>query len=441
MMVMKFGGTSVGSASRMKEVAQIIDRGERVMVVLSAVSGTTNKLVEIAPSFSSGEKQKGLDTISTLEQSYVPMLQELFSTEKGKEAGKAILDFHFELLRSFARNGFGLRQYKEVLAQGELISTQLFYQYLLEQNKKTVLLNALDFMRIDEDGEPQMEYIAAQLNEKLAEQKDAQLIVTQGFICRNPLGEIDNLQRGGSDYSASLIGAAIGVEEIQIWTDIDGMHNNDPRHVEGTFPVRHLSFDEAAELAYFGAKILHPSSVNPARKAGIPVRLKNTMQPDALGTLISSQSDPGNIKAIAAKDNIIAIRVVSNRMFLAYGFLRNVFEVFERYKTPIDMITTSEVAVSLTIDQDLHLDAIVKELETFASLEIDREMSIVSVVGDNLADRSGSINAVVQSMQEIPLRMVSCGGSRNNISMLIETRYKISALKALNVGLFQTVSA
>jgi aspartate kinase len=219
------------------------------------------------------------------------------------------------------------------------------------------------------------------------------------------------------------------------------MHNNDPRHVEGTFPVRHLSFDEAAELAYFGAKILHPSSVNPARKAGIPVRLKNTMQPDALGTLISSQSDPGNIKAIAAKDNIIAIRVVSNRMFLAYGFLRNVFEVFERYKTPIDMITTSEVAVSLTIDQDLHLDAIVKELETFASLEIDREMSIVSVVGDNLADRSGSINAVVQSMQEIPLRMVSCGGSRNNISMLIETRYKISALKALNVGLFQTVSA
>jgi aspartate kinase len=312
---------------------------------------------------------------------------------------------------------------------------------LLEQNKKTVLLNALDFMRIDEDGEPQMEYIAAQLNEKLAEQKDAQLIVTQGFICRNPLGEIDNLQRGGSDYSASLIGAAIGVEEIQIWTDIDGMHNNDPRHVEGTFPVRHLSFDEAAELAYFGAKILHPSSVNPARKAGIPVRLKNTMQPDALGTLISSQSDPGNIKAIAAKDNIIAIRVVSNRMFLAYGFLRNVFEVFERYKTPIDMITTSEVAVSLTIDQDLHLDAIVKELETFASLEIDREMSIVSVVGDNLADRSGSINAVVQSMQEIPLRMVSCGGSRNNISMLIETRYKISALKALNVGLFQTVSA
>jgi aspartate kinase len=441
MMVMKFGGTSVGSASRMKEVAQIIDRGERVMVVLSAVSGTTNKLVEIAQSFSSGEKQKGLDTISTLEQSYVPMLQELFSTEKGKEAGKAILDFHFELLRSFARNGFGLRQYKEVLAQGELISTQLFYQYLLEQNKKTVLLNALDFMRIDEDGEPQMEYIATHLNEKLAEQKDAQLIVTQGFICRNPLGEIDNLQRGGSDYSASLIGAAIGVEEIQIWTDIDGMHNNDPRHVEGTFPVRHLSFDEAAELAYFGAKILHPSSVNPARKAGIPVRLKNTMQPDALGTLISSQSDPGNIKAIAAKDNIIAIRVVSNRMFLAYGFLRNVFEVFERYKTPIDMITTSEVAVSLTIDQDLHLDAIVKELETFASLEIDREMSIVSVVGDNLADRSGSINAVVQSMQEIPLRMVSCGGSRNNISMLIETRYKISALKALNVGLFQTVSA
>lgn len=441
MNVMKFGGTSVGSPQRMKEVAAIIDRGENVVVVLSAVSGTTNKLVDIGHAYSSNEKQKALDIINVLQSSYSVFLDELFSTNEGKTAGTEIIQNHFDLLRSFSRNGFGVRQYKEILAQGEMISTQLFFQYMKECGKDAVLMNALDFMRIDEDGEPVMEQIKRSLAQLLS-QNTARFVITQGFICRNPLGEIDNLKRGGSDYSASLIGAAIGADEIQIWTDIDGMHNNDPRIVEGTFPVRQLSFDEAAELAYFGAKILHPSSVNPARSAGIPVRLKNTMKPDAPGTLIAEHaSEPGTIKAIAAKDGIIAIRIVSNRMFLAYGFLRRVFEIFERYKTPIDMITTSEVAVSLTIDQDVNLDQILSELNEIASVEIDRDLSIVCVVGDNLESESGFAGRILAGLQDLPVRMVSCGGSKNNVSLLIASSNKNHALNLLNSALFTKVTA
>ncbi|MFZ5554207.1 MAG: aspartate kinase [Bacteroidota bacterium] len=441
MIVMKFGGTSVGSPVRMHDVARIINNGRPVIVVLSAVSGTTNKLVDIAYDFSNGKKEDGLSKISILEASYSPFINELYTTKEKKTEAAEFLKNIFDQLRSFARNGFGMKQYREVLAQGEIISTQLFFWYMLEQNKNAVLINALEFMRVDENGEPVMWYLQENMQRLLTAHKDFQFIITQGFICRNPLGEIDNLKRGGSDYSASLIGAAIQAEEIQIWTDIDGMHNNDPRIVENTYPVRHLSFDEAAELAYFGAKILHPSSVNPARSAGIPVRLKNTMDPTAAGTLISADSEKGIIKAVAAKDNIIAVRIVSNRMLLAYGFLRNVFEVFERYKTPIDMISTSEVAVSVTIENEQYLKQIENELAEIATVEVDRDMTIIAIVGDDLSDRRGYASQVFMSLKEIPVRMVSFGGSKNNVSLLVEKKYKNEALRALNEGLFNPVMA
>lgn len=438
---MKFGGTSVGSASRMREVAQIIESENPVLVVLSAVSGTTNKLIEIANAYTKADKQSAAKLIDSLEAQYFLLIDELYDSPNGKQEGKRIIEHHFNILREFSRNGFSERHYREILAQGELISTQLFNRFLLELNKNVVLINALDFMRIDEDAEPVMDYISSHLTKILNENKSAQYIITQGFICRNPMGEIDNLKRGGSDYTASLIGAAIHSEEIQIWTDIDGMHNNDPRIVEDTFPVRQLSFDEAAELAYFGAKILHPSSVNPARTYGIPVRLKNTMKPDAEGTLISESSTPGVIKAVAAKDQIIAIRIVSNRMLLAFGFLRKVFEIFERYKTPIDMISTSEVAVSLTIDNDSQLEAILNELNEIANVDIDRDQSIICVVGDHIVDLPGFAAAIFDSLKSISIRMVSCGGSKNNVSLLLPTQYKNEALKSLNVGLFKKATA
>ena len=437
MIVMKFGGTSVGSALRMKDVAQIIDSGQQVLVVLSAVSGTTNTLVQISDSLLASDKVRATHLISELEKKYVVLVDELFSSDQFKSTGHEIIRVHFDLLRSVTQNGFTLKASCEVLAQGELLSTQLFYQLLLEQNKKAVLLNALDFMRVDEEQEPLMDYLAEQLTPLLNENKNADYIITQGFICRNPKGEISNLKRGGSDYSASLIGAAVQAEEIQIWTDIDGMHNNDPRIVTDTYPIRNLSFDEAAELAYFGAKILHPSSVNPARKAGIPVRLKNTMSPASEGTLISSKSDKDVVKAVAAKDHITAIRIVSNRMLLAYGFLRKVFEVFERYRTPIDMISTSEVAVSITIDNDQFLNEILQELKEIANVEIDRELTIVCIVGDNLVRLSGLGARIFESLKEIPIRMVSFGGSNNNLSLLIQSSEKEKALRQLNTGLFK----
>lgn len=439
MRVMKFGGTSVGSAVRMHDVARIIEGQQPVMVVLSAVSGTTNKLVEIAGHLLAKEKQAALNKMEQLQSSYLPFVDVLFAAENSKTDGYAIIQHYFEQLKSLAVNGFGLRQQKEVLAIGEMISTHLFFRLLQEQNKSVVLLNALDFMRVDQDGEPQMNYIASQLEELLSLHSGKDIYVTQGFICRNLLGEIDNLKRGGSDYSASLIGAAVGSDEIQIWTDIDGMHNNDPRVVSNTHPVRQLSFDEAAELAYFGAKILHPSSVNPARKSGIPVRLKNTMKPGAEGTLISDRSLPGVIKAVAAKDNIIAIRIVSNRMLLAHGFLRKVFEIFERYKTPIDMISTSEVAVSLTIDDDERLDSILDELNEIAKVEVDRGQTIICIVGDNIVDLPGFAAKIFDSLKSVSIRMVSCGGSRNNVSLLVATKNKNEALNALNVGLFNNI--
>ncbi|MDX5348030.1 MAG: aspartate kinase, partial [Hymenobacteraceae bacterium] len=406
------------------------------IVVLSAMSGTTNKLVEIAEQLYQKQTQKAVELIETLYTNYKQVVAELYQDDKIKEQAQELIRVHFEHIRSFTQDLFTSHEERAILAQGELLSTALFQLFLQEQQIESVLLPALNFMRIDANEEPDLAYIEQHLQAELAKYPNDNLFVTQGYICRNAFGEIDNLKRGGSDYSASLIGAALNAQEIQIWTDIDGMHNNDPRVVKDTYPIAELSFDEAAELAYFGAKILHPSSVLPAKQKNIPVRLLNTLQPEARGTLITSKTTQGNIKAVAAKDGIVAIKIKSSRMLLAYGFLRSVFEVFERYKTPIDMITTSEVAVSLTIDNTRHLTEILEELKQFGTVEVDGDHTIVCVVGDFLEESTGSGLQVFQSLKEIPIRMISYGGSKNNISLLINTEDKEKALVALNEGIF-----
>lgn len=438
MKVLKFGGTSVGSAKRIKNLLNIINPDERQLVVLSAVSGTTNALVDIGAAYASDDKEKAKSLIQSLREQYNDLVAELFSTPESLENGQDLINYHFDLIQSFSSQMFAQAEEKIILAQGELMSTTLFHFYLQEIGKKSVLLPALDFMKIDEDNEPNMDFIRKQLLPLIQEEPDPNCIfITQGFICRNDFGEIDNLRRGGSDYTASLIGAALGAEEVQIWTDIDGMHNNDPRVVTGTKPIAHLCFDEAAELAYFGAKILHPQSIFPARKYNIPVRLLNTLDPASVGTLISSEGAmKGGVRAIAAKDDITAIRIHSSRMLLAYGFLRRVFEVFERYKTPIDMITTSEVAVSLTIDNTKYLDEIVSELKGFGTVDVDRDKTIVCVVGDFGLDTHGYAFRVLDAVKHLSVRMISYGGSDYNISLLVRTEDKVEALRSLHQRIF-----
>lgn len=436
MKVLKFGGTSVGSPERMKKLLDIVNADERQIVVLSAVSGTTNNLVEIGQAYLAGDKTKAANLINTLKAKYEAFVKELFATTEFLEQGTEVINYHFKLLHNFSNDQFSGIEDKVILAQGELLSTTLYHVYLKEIGVPSVLLPALDFMKVDEDHEPVVDYITDQITPLLDQQSENKLFITQGYICRNAYGEIDNLRRGGSDYTASLIGAAIRSEEVQIWTDIDGMHNNDPRIVKGTKPIAQLSFDEAAELAYFGAKILHPQSVFPAQKYKIPVRLLNTMDPQAQGTLITNESEKDKIKSIAAKDDITAIKIQSTRMLLAYGFLRRVFEVFERYKTSIDMITTSEVAVSVTIDDTRHLGEITKELNTFGTVEVDVNQTIVCVVGDFGVEKHGYAARVLESLKHIPLRMISYGGSDHNLSLLIKTEDKVEALRSLHNRLF-----
>ncbi len=436
MKVLKFGGTSVGTPGRMHKLVKLVQPGEPVIIVLSAVSGTTNALTEIANFLLKKDAAGALNLIGKMEAQYELFIRELYRSPGFLEKGREVVASHFGLLRSLCKDEFGIREEKIVLAQGELLSTTLFYNYLQEISLPAVFLSALDFMRIDGDGEPLLPYIEEHLGKLLSAHKEAQLFITQGYICRNAFGEIDNLKRGGSDYTASLIGAAVRAGEIQIWTDIDGMHNNDPRYVKNTFPIAELSFDEAAELAYFGAKILHPATVLPARKFNIPVRLLNTMQPAAPGTLITAKAKGELFRAVAAKDGIVAIKLRSSRMLLAYGFLRKVFEVFEQYKTPIDMIATSEVAVSLTIDNTAYLDNIVKELSDYATVEVDRDQTIICIVGNFYAGKEGCAFRVMEAMKNIPIRMISYGGSENNISMLVNTGFRTKALEALNEGLF-----
>ncbi len=437
MQVMKFGGTSVGSPERMKNVASLITKsGEPTFVVLSAMSGTTNTLVEISDYLYKKNPEGANEVINALEKKYLGHVEELFSTDEYKEKTRLFIKEEFDYLRTFTKDLFTSFEEKSIIAQGEMLSTNMVVNYLQENGIKAVLMSALDFMRTDKNAEPDPQYIKEKLNALMAENEGYQIYLTQGFICRNAYGEVDNLQRGGSDYTASLIGAAIDAEEIQIWTDIDGMHNNDPRVVEKTEAVRQLNFEEAAELAYFGAKILHPTCVQPAKYAGIPVRLKNTMEPDAEGTIIDNVLVRGKIKAVAAKDNIIAIKIKSSRMLLATGFLRKVFEIFESYQTPIDMIATSEVGVSVSIDNDTHLNEIVNELKKYGTVTVDADMCIICVVGDLDWSNLGFETLALDAMKNIPVRMISYGGSNYNISFLIKEMDKKRALQALSDELF-----
>jgi len=435
MKVLKFGGTSVGSAERMKDVAKIVTNKEPKVIVLSAMSGTTNSLIQIAELLYKKKNDSALRKIKELEKNYSTVVDELLAEKESNSAGKEIVETHFNYIRSFTEDIFTMHEEKAVLAQGELISTALFYQYLCEQKIDSVLIPALNFMRIDTNGEPDNYYIKENLNRELEKYPDHKLFITQGYICRNLYGEIDNLKRGGSDYSASLIGAASNADEIQIWTDISGFHNNDPRFVEDTKPIPKLSFDEAAELAYFGAKILHPLSILPAKIANIPVRLKNTMQPADKGTLITGKASGEGIKAVASKDGITAVKIKSGRMLLAYGFLRKVFEVFERYKTPIDMITTSEVAVSVTIDDLTYIKDITEELNHYGSVEVNENQSIICIVGENILEQKGYIDKIFEALKHFKLRMISYGGSKHNISVLVNSDDKKDALNSLN-GIF-----
>lgn len=438
MKVMKFGGTSVGSPERMKGVASLVtESGEPTFIVLSAMSGTTNSLVEISDYLYKKNPEGANEVINNLEKKYMQHVEELYSTEEMKNTTREFLQGEFNYLRSFTKDLFTSFEEKSIVAQGEMMSTNMVVNYLKEQGVKAVLLSALDFMRTDKNAEPDPQYIKEKLAAIMEQNQGYQIYITQGFICRNAYGEVDNLQRGGSDYTASLIGAALPAEEIQIWTDIDGMHNNDPRVVEHTEAVRQLNFEEAAELAYFGAKILHPTCVQPAKYAGIPVRLKNTMDPKADGTIINNVIVRGKIKAVAAKDNITAIKIKSSRMLLATGFLRKVFEIFESYQTPIDMIATSEVGVSMSIDNDSHLNDIVNELKKYGTVTVDSDMCIICVVGDLDWSNVGFETIATDAMKNIPVRMISYGGSNYNISFLIREKDKKQALQNLSNVLFE----
>jgi aspartate kinase len=437
MKVMKFGGTSVGTPGRIKALAELVPgHQDPVIVVLSAMSGTTNHLLEISELLMKKDAEKANEKITTLEQNYIQSTDELFSTGDFKEEGRTLVRDHFDYLRSFNQDLFTINELKCVVAQGELLSSSLVHLYFREKGIHSVLIPALNFMRIDRELEPDQYYIKENLMRELANYTGEKIFITQGFICRNVFGEIDNLKRGGSDYSASLIGVAANADEVQIWTDVDGFHDNDPRFVEDTRSIPELSFDEAAELAYFGAKILHPSTILPAKVAGIPVTIKNTMNPKANGTTISDKTRTKGVKAVAAKDGITAIRIKSGRMLLAYGFMRKVFEIFEMYKTPIDMITTSEISISLTIDDESQLGNITDDLKHYGTVETDRDQTIISVVGEGIAGEKETMVKIFSALSDIPVRMIAYGGSQNNISILTGSAFKKKALNSLSRHLF-----
>jgi aspartate kinase len=437
MIVLKFGGTSVGKPERMKKIAELVlGTPGKKFVVLSALSGTTNTLVAIGDHLLAGQKAKAEEEIQGLEKHYQAFIKELYSSDSFLAIGQETVSRFFIFMRLLAAGQFDNKSYRELLAQGELISTELFYQHLQERKINARLLPALYFMSIDENEEPELDKISERLKPLVGSLSNIDIIITQGYICRNHRNEIDNLKRGGSDYTASLIGSAIRAEEIQIWTDIDGMHNNDPRIVKKTVPISELTFDEASELAYFGAKILHPSTIVPAQKYNVPVRLKNTMDEKAFGTIITSKGTEGSFKAIAAKDGITAINIRSSRMLMAYGFLRRVFEVFENHKTSIDMITTSEVAVSLTIDNNSQLASIENELKKFGTISVDKDQTIICIVGQKITEQPDVFKKIFNSLTDVPIRMVSCGGSTNNVSVLVDKKHKDKALITLNEGLF-----
>ena len=437
MKIQKFGGTSVGSAERIKDVASLItsSKGKNI-IVLSAMSGTTNSLLDITAAIKEGKLEKSYVLLDQLHKKYEEVIDKLFSTKESRERALEFVNSVFDEIKSWIKKKYSLRTEKEIVSKGEILSTHLMQYYLEETGKKSILISALDFMYTDNNGEPAYTLIKSRLNQILTELEEYDLIITQGFICRNLEGKVDNLLRGGSDFTASIIGAVVNAEEVDIWTDIDGMHNSDPRFVEETSPVHRLHFEEAAELAYFGAKILHPTCILPAKRNNIPVRLLNTMQPEAEGTLINNELEHGSIKAVAAKDNITAIKIKSSRMLLAYGFLKKVFEIFEKYRTPIDMIATSEVGVSQTIDDDKNLEVILQELSELGTVTVDRDMVIICVVGDLEWQNKGFEARALDALRNIPVRMISYGGSNYNISFLIDKANKTKALRLLSYHLF-----
>lgn len=429
----------MGSPDRFRALIPLINDGELKIVVLSAMAGTTNALMEISELFAAGNRDEAGKKTELLRSKYHSVADELYASSTWAESAHDLIDEHFNYIITLFTREFSRHNEKRIVARGELISTALLHFLLAEAGIPSFLLPALNFMRIDKDGEPDYFYIRENLKRELAAVKDEKIVITQGFICRNAYGETDNLRRGGSDYSATIIGAAIGAEEVQIWTDISGLHNNDPRYVEGTRVIRSLSYGEAAELAFFGAKILHPSSVNPARMKSIPVRLKNTMEPSDEGTLITSESTYEDYKAVAAKDGIIALRIHSDRMLLAYGFMRRIFEAFEAFKTPIDMITTSEVSVSLTIEDPTYLEEIIRSLSSIGAVEVERNQTIICIVGDFRPDRVGSAPEIFEALNHIPVKMISYGGSENSVSILINTSDKTDALRSLSAKLFTEI--
>jgi aspartate kinase len=431
MKVLKFGGTSVGSAQRIRSLAGIIPANEPAIVILSAMAGTTNTLVKINNLVRDGKMKEAFELNIILKNNYINTSEELFTSNWFKEQSIVFIEKIFESIGNKLIIGENELSAKEILAAGEILTSQLFYFYLNEQSKKSTLISALDFLKIDHNGEPDYHFALQQLAPFINDVSFNQVIITQGFICRNANGQIDNLGRGGSDYTAAIVGNAINAQQVEIWTDIDGIHNNDPRFVANTSPIRELSFDEAAELAYFGAKILHPATIHPCRVKNIPVVLKNTLIPTDPGTVITSKYKPQGIKAFAAKDGITAIKIRSSRMLMAYGFLRRVFEIFEEFKTPVDMITTSEVAVSLTIDETSNLEKIIGKLTQFSTVEVDANQTIICIVGDMVADNNGYASRIFNVLNHIPLRMISYGGSPNNISVLVSNSNKIGALQAL----------
>ena len=439
MKVLKFGGTSVGSVENISNVKNIIHDGKKKVVVLSAMSGTTNQLVAISKDIADKNPNEAIEKINKLHETYAVTIDKLLGNTTLNKDVKAYVSGIFNVLVESTYKPYSIQLENEIVAQGELLSTYMVNTYLNQEGVKSALLPALSFMRIDEHKDPDLNYIKTHFKTTFDKAEDSEIYITQGFICLDDKGEISNLQRGGSDYTATIIGAAIGAEEVQIWTDIDGMHNNDPRYVENTRPISNLSFDEAAELAYFGAKILHPQTVTPVRSLNIPVSLKNTMNPDAFGTLINNDHSETGVKAMAAKDGITAIKIKSGRMLQAHGFLRKVFEIFETYETSIDMITTSEVAVSLTIDDDKNLDQILSELEKFATIEVDKNQSIICLVGHAVVNHQETYK-LFQILQDVKIRMISYGGSNNNISLLVDTKNKINTLQKLNDYLFELVT-
>lgn len=438
MVVLKFGGTSVGSAKNIKKVVEIItNTPQKKVVVLSAVSGTTNTLMQIFKAIEQNKEQESVALTSNLKVSYLSLIDELFRTNRYRKKASVFINKEFNFLLQQLKKAANLLLENTILAQGEILSTNLVQLYLEERCVSTRLISALDFMEVGTDNEPNALKIKENILPIINQNNDEKIFITQGFICKKNNGDISNLKRGGSDYTASLIGAAIGAREIQIWTDINGMHNNDPRFVENTFSIEEISFDEAAELAYFGAKILHPQSLIPAKENNIPVLLKNTFNPLSKGTIIKNKTAHKGFTAVAAKDGITVLKIKSYRMLMAYGFLKKVFEVFEKNQTSIDMITTSEVAVSLTIDNNLKINKIISELQQYGKVEVDYNLTIVCVAGDFSENKEGTTTKVFNALKNIPIRMVSYGGSNYNISLLVKNSDKITALKALNEGLFE----